>query len=248
MAVAFGSVIFLATPFTSAFAHEKHCEIKDTQLSDTMKYMKSELRGYVKGFKGDDAEKMQQHLNELLKLSSMLADQTPVKIKNMHAASMDHEQMDMSEMDHAKMDMQATPEMDHSKMDHSKMDHGDMEMNHGDMEMNHGDMAMPEMDHSKMDHGDMDMAEQPEMDHSKMDHGDMNMDSEDHDMSAMPTMEGMTAEQHHQHMLYMHGITQLQDLFKELDKTQDKAEIKTILGQIKEHSKKSHQQFRQNCD
>ncbi|MCP5077601.1 MAG: copper resistance protein CopA, partial [Psychromonas sp.] len=40
---------------------------------------------------------------------------------------------------------------------------------------------------------------------------------------------------------------QLQDLFKQLAKTKDKNEIKAILGKIKEHSKKGHQQFRQDC-
>ena len=106
--------------------------------------------------------------------------------------------------------------------------------------MSHTDME--EMDHSKMDINDMN-----EMDHSKMDHGDMNMDGVDHDMSAMPSMEGMSAEQHHQHMQFMQGMTQLQDLFKSLNNTKDETEIKAILGKIKEHSKKSHQQFRQNC-
>lgn len=163
-------LIFLAMPLSSAFAHEQHCEIKETQLGDTMKYMKSELRAYVKGVKSDDAQKMQQHLNELLKLSSMAAEQTPVKIKNMHAAGMDHQQMDMS----------------------------------------------------TMDHGDMDVKD-------------------------MPAMEGMSADQHHQHMLYMQGMSKLNEQFKALDQAQDKAEIKVILSKIKMHIKKSHQAFRQNC-
>jgi DNA-directed RNA polymerase subunit F len=197
IALVLGAFVFLATPLASASGsgsgsdhdHDKHCEIEDTQLSDTMKYMKSELRAYVKGFKKDDSEKMQKHLNELLKLSTLAADQTPVKIKNM--ASMDHSKMDMKNM--------------------------------------------PEMDHSKMDMNDM----------AGMDHGDIN--SADHDMSTMPSMAGMSAEQHHQHMMYMQGITELNDLFKQLAKTQDKDEIKMILGQVKEHSKKSHQLYRQDC-
>ncbi len=83
--------------------------------------------------------------------------------------------------------------------------------------------------------------------HMNMDHGDMNMDSMDHDMATMPSMQGMTPEQHHQHMKYMQGMTKLQELFKQLNQTKDKNEIKAILGKIKEHSKKSHQQFRQDC-
>ena len=34
---------------------------------------------------------------------------------------------------------------------------------------------------------------------------------------------------------------------KLMQTVRDKEGIKAILGQIKEHSKKSHQQFRQNC-
>jgi hypothetical protein len=199
--------LFLAMPVSQVFAHEAHCEIKETKLGDTMKYMKSELRAYVKGFKSDDQDKMQKHLNELLKLSKQASQYTPVLI-----TMNQHSDMDMEGMDHSKMDMK---DMDHSKMD------------------------MKEMDHSKMD--------MKGMDHSKMDHGDMNMDSADHDMSTMPSMEGMTTEQHHQHMKYMQGIEQLQALFNELNQTKDKSEIKAILGKIKEHSKKSHQQFRQDC-
>lgn len=205
LALALTGALFLSLPMSQAFAHEDHCEIKETQLGETMKHIKSELRAYVKGFKKDDAQKMQKHLNELLMLSEKANQYTPVKI-----AQMSHD--NMKGMDHSKMDMK---EMDHSKMN------------------------MKEMDHSKMD--------MKGMDHSKMDHGDMNMDSMDHDMSSMPQMEGMSPEQHHQHMKYMQGMTQLQDLFKKLDQTKDKDEIKTILGEIKEHSKKSHQQFRQDC-
>lgn len=173
IALALSGLMFLAAPLPSAFAHDKHCEIKDTPLGDTMKYMKSELRGYVKGVKGDDPQKMQQHLNGLLKLIAVAAEQTPVKIKNMQA-----------------------------------MDHGDMES-------------------------------------KAMEHSDMKMDSAEHDMSKMP---GMSNEQHHLHMQYMQDITELQELFKALNTVQNKAEIKDILGKIKQHIKKNHQQFRQDCN
>lgn len=205
LALALTGTLFLTLPMSQAFAHENHCEIKETQLGETMKHMKSELRAYVKGFKKGDADKMQRHLDQLLSLSEKANQYTPAKI-----AQMNHEDM---------------TDMDMKGMDHSKMD-------------------MKGMDHSKMDHGNMDMKG---MDHSTMDHGKMDMDSPEHDMSAMPSMKGMSNEQHHQHMLYMQGITQLQDLFKALDKAQDKAEIKAILGKIKEHSRKGHQQFRQDC-
>ncbi|WP_193755497.1 copper resistance protein CopA [Psychromonas sp. psych-6C06] len=214
IALLLSSTLFLSLPMSSAFAHEAHCEIKETQLGETMKHLKSELRAYVKGFKKGDQEKMQQHLNELLLLSEKAIQFTPVKI---------------AQMDHEDMKGKGVPEMDHSKM------------NHGEMKSK----AMPEMDHSKMDHGEMKGKAMPEMDHSKMDHGDM--DSKKHDMTNMPNMEGMSATQHHQHMKYMQGMEKLQELFKALNLAKDEAEIKAILGKIKAHSKKSHQQFRQDC-
>ncbi|WP_028863064.1 hypothetical protein [Psychromonas aquimarina] len=244
-------VLFLSLP-VSAFAHEKHCEIKDTQLGDYMKYMKSELRGYVKGFKGQDQEKMQLHLNELLKLSELAVNETPVKIKMINDDKSAMQGMDHSQMDHGDMQGMEHSQMDHSDMaDMKGMDHGDMadmkgmdhsQMDHGDMQgmdhsqMGHGDMQG--MDHSQMGHGDM-----KGMDHSQMDHSDMaDMKGMDHG-----SMAGMTDQQHHQHMMYMQGITKLQELFKELAQSQSPEQVKTILGQIKEHSKKSHQAFRQNC-
>ncbi|MCG6201692.1 copper resistance protein CopA [Psychromonas antarctica] len=197
IALLLGSLLLLSMPLSSAYAHEDHCEIEDTQLGNMMKSMKSELRGYVKSFKADDPQKMQQHINELLTLNVMAAKQTPVKIKHMDSDG----------------------EMDHSKI------------------------SMDDMDHSEMGMGNM-----SDMDHSKMNQGAMKMDSGSHDMSAMPSMKGMSAEQHHQHMQYMQAMTGLNDLFKQLAATQNKTDIKTILNKIKEHIRKSHRQFRQDCD
>ncbi|WP_019613106.1 hypothetical protein [Psychromonas ossibalaenae] len=252
MALALSAVLLLSLP-VSAFAHEKHCEVKDTQLGDYMKYMKSELRGYVKGFKGGDQEKMQLHINELLKLSELAVNETPVKVKMLNddksaMQGMDHSQMDHSDMadmkgmDHSQMahsDMVDMKGMDHSQMDHS--DKTDMKgMDHS--QMDHSDMAdMKGMDHSQMEHSDK--TDMKGMDHSQMDHSDMtDMQGMDHG-----SMAGMTDQQHHLHMMYMQGMTKLQDLFKALESAQDKEQVKTILGQIKEHSKKSHQAFRQDC-
>jgi hypothetical protein len=119
---------------------------------------------------------------------------------------------DASKMDHSKMNMKDMPEMDHSKMDMKDM--------------------------SAMDHSKMDMKDMSAMDHSEMDHSQMNMGSTDHDMSAMPNMEGMSSAQHHQHILYMQGTEKLQASFKQLAKTQNKAEIKVILEDVKEHIQK----------
>ena len=91
---------------------------------------------------------------------------------------------------------------------------------------------MADMDHSKMD-----MKEMADMDHSKM---DMN------EMATMQNMEGMSNEQH-QHMMYMHNMTELNDMFKQLSKTQEKNEIKVILGKIKDHSEKN-QMFKKECN
>jgi len=213
IALTLSGLLFLSVPFSSVFADEKHCEMSATMMS-----MKSELVGYVKGFKGDDTNKMHQHMNELLLLSEKATDEIPANIKGMDHSKMDMK--DMPAMDHSKMDMKDMPAMDHSKMDMKDM---------------------PEMDHSEMDMKDM-----PEMDHSKMDHGDMNMDSADHDMASMPTMEGMTNEQHHQHMMHMQSMTGLNDLFKQLDETEDKEEIKVLLGKVKAHSKKN-KLFSKDC-
>lgn len=83
VALALSGLLFLSTPFSSAFAHEDHCEIKDTKLGDTMDYMKSELRAYTKSFKSDDTEDMKKHAGELLKLSAIAKDEVPVTIKYM---------------------------------------------------------------------------------------------------------------------------------------------------------------------
>lgn len=210
IALALGVSIFLAMPLSSALADQKHNDVKVVHMGDTMQFIKSELRGYVKGVRSDDAQKMQQHLNKLLTLSAMPANQTSEKIKNMPATIMDHEKMGMSEMEHANMDQDAMA------MDHSNMTDSDMEMNHSNM-------------------ADSDM----QMDHSNMADSDMKMDGDSHDMS---TMEGMSPEQH-RHMMYMQGIAGLNDLFIQLDKTQDKTEIKLILGKIKDHLKTNHQLF-----
>lgn len=202
IALALGTLIFLAAPLSSAFADQKNCE-----MGGTMASMKNELRGYVKGFKGDDAQKMQQHMNALLQLSEKTTQETPANMK----AKQVNSKMDMKEMakmDHSKMDMK---EM--AKMDQSKMDMKDMS----------------KMDHSKMDMKDM----------SAMGNGDMNMDS-------MQSMEGMSNEQH-QHMMYMQNMTGLNDMFKQLSKTQDKSEIKVILGKIKDHSEKN-KMFKKDCN
>ena len=113
LALALTGALFLTLPMSQAFAHEKHCDIKETQLGESMKHMKSELRAYVKGFKKDDTEKMQRHASELIKLTDVAINETPMKI-NM----MEHEGMpNMEDMDHSKMDMSEMKDMDHSKMD-----------------------------------------------------------------------------------------------------------------------------------
>lgn len=80
LAFALTSALLFSLPISQAFAHEEHCEIKDSELGDIMKYMKSELRAYNKGFDSEDKEKMQQHVYELLKLSTKARELIPVVI------------------------------------------------------------------------------------------------------------------------------------------------------------------------
>ena len=77
-----GALLF-TQPTSLVFAHAEHCGIKETTLGDTMKYIKSELRAYNKGFKADDQAEMQAHINELIKLSEKSETLIPVVIDNM---------------------------------------------------------------------------------------------------------------------------------------------------------------------
>ncbi|TEW54686.1 hypothetical protein E2R68_08280 [Psychromonas sp. RZ22] len=103
LVLALSGALFMTLPMNQAFAHDDHCEIKDTKLGDTMKYMKSELRGYTKGFKSADQKKMQRHLNELLKLSEQAGRMMPVTIAQLGKG--DLEKIDYSKMDHDKSEM-----------------------------------------------------------------------------------------------------------------------------------------------
>jgi len=83
------------------------------------------------------------------------------------------------------------------------------------------------------------------MDHSNM--ADMpNMKAMDH--SNMANMEGMDHATHMQHMAYLESMDKLTQLFNQLQNTTSKNEVKAILGNIKQHIKKSHKTFRLNCD
>ena len=82
LVLSLAATLFLSLPMSQAFAHEDHCEIKDTELGDIMKYMKSELRAYNKGFNSEDQAEMKEHANELLKLSAKAEQLTPVVISN----------------------------------------------------------------------------------------------------------------------------------------------------------------------
>ena len=181
LAIALTGALLFTLSISQAVAHEKHCDIEETELGDIMKYMKSELRGYNKGFKADNANKMQKHLTELLLLSERAKQYMPVMV--------------------------------------SKMEKG----------------------HIKA--GEHDQADDKKMDHSKMAKAENNAA----DMSTMPNMEGMTSGQHQQYMEYRQGLNALNDSFKSLSTAKDKAEIKSILSEIKQQNKKGHKQFRQDC-
>tara|TARA_R110001583_G_scaffold38455_3_gene124296 strand:- start:7597 stop:8319 length:723 start_codon:yes stop_codon:yes gene_type:complete len=225
IALLIGASLFLTMPLSSTFADQKQHQTHEMQMGNTMQNIKDELRGYVKAVKSDDTQTMQQHVDSLLKLTTMPA---------MDHSAMNHSQMPM---DHTGMTDEAIAAMGHSKMGHATMDHSNMPMDHTGMT----DEAIAAMDHSNMpmDHTGMTDEAIATMDHStmKMGHSDMKMDHANmgHDMS---NMKGMSAEQH-QHMMYMQEMTQFHDLFKSLDKVTDKAEISATLGKIKEQIKNS---------
>jgi len=112
-----GASLFLSVPLVSTFADQQHYEMHEMHemnMSKSMQNVKDELRGYVEGVKSDDAKKMQQHVDALLKLSTMPA-------------------MNHADMDHTEMTKDMMASMDHSSMDNSNMDHSDMPMEHTDM-------------------------------------------------------------------------------------------------------------------
>jgi len=101
--------------------------------------------------------------------------------------------------------------------------------------------AMKGMDHSNM----ANMKDMEGMDHSNM----ANMqDMKGMDHSNMANMDGMDHSTHMQHMAYQQGIDKLTHLFSQLQDATSKGEVKTVLGDIKQHIKKSHTAFRLNCD
>ena len=68
-------------------------------------------------------------------------------------------------------------------------------------------------------------------------------------MKHMPNMEGMSHATHMKHMKYLQGIDKLNQLFTELKAAgDDQQTVKQLLGQIKQHSKSSHEAFRKDCD
>jgi len=68
------------------------------------------------------------------------------------------------------------------------------------------------------------------------------------DHNNMENMDGMDHSTHMQHMAYQQGIDKLTALFNQLQDATSKGDVKTVLGDIKQHIKKSHKAFRLNCD
>ncbi|GIC79468.1 copper resistance protein CopA [Moritella sp. F3] len=218
-----------------AFAHEDgdgHC--KDTQLGNMMSAMSDDLKAYVGAFKRDDQAEMQVNLAKLLANSAKAKSEIPLKLQQKMSS--------MKRMDHSNMaNMKNMEGMDHSNMANMKdmegMDHSNM-ANMKDMKgMDHSNMAnmknMEGMDHSNM----ANMKNMEGMDHSNM-----------ANMKDMEGMEGMDHSTHMQHMAYQQGIEKLTSLFTQLQDATSKGEVKTVLGDIKQHIKKSHKAFRLNCD
>ena len=73
-------------------------------------------------------------------------------------------------------------------------------------------------------------------------------DMDHSNMANMQNMKGMDHSTHMQHMAYQQGMRKLTHLFNQLQDATTKGEVKTALGNIKQHIKKSHKAFRLNCD
>lgn len=80
LAISLAATLLLSLSMSQAFADQAKCEVKDTELGDIMKYMKSELRAYNKGFDSEDKEEMLKHANELVMLSAKAEQLVPVVI------------------------------------------------------------------------------------------------------------------------------------------------------------------------
>ena len=106
------------------------------------------------------------------------------------------------------------------------------------MKLQDSEHHMPGME--GMDHSNM-----PDME--GMDHSNMpGMEGMDH--SNMPDMEGMDHNTHMAHMSYTKGIDELLVLFGQLQQVDDKKLVKNTLIELKKHSKRSHKEFRMDCD
>lgn len=117
------------------------------------------------------------------------------------------------------------------KNDMPAMDHDMSAMNKDMPAMNHDMAAM--------------MKDMPDMDH---DMSAMSKDMPAMDHSQMENMPGMDHKTHMQHQGYQQGIEKLTDLFTQLQTANGKKEVKTVLKAIKQHTKKSHKEYRIKCD
>lgn len=78
--------------------------------------------------------------------------------------------------------------------------------------------------------------------------GMKDMKDMDHsDMPDMKDMKGMDHSTHMQHLSYQRGMGRLTQLLNQLQGATSKSEVKTLLGNIKQHIKKSHKTFRLDC-
>jgi hypothetical protein len=214
-----GSLVLSAALSLPVFAHDGETHCEDTALSGMMKEMNDDLKSYVAAFKRNDGTAMQAQVTKLLANSMKARNEIPVKLKNHDMPAMNH---DMPAMDHDMSAMNKDmPGMDH---DMSAMNKDMPAMNHDMSAMN---KDMPAMDHD-MSAMNKDM---PAMDHSKMEN-----------------MPGMDHKTHMQHQGYQQGIEKLTGLFKQLQTADGKKEVKTVLKAIKQHTKKSHKEYRIKCD
>jgi E3 ubiquitin-protein ligase DOA10 len=233
-AIALITALVTSSAFAAqSLAHSQHC--KDTELGSLMKQINTELKAYVNAYKAKDQNSMLQSAVTLVANAQKAKTFIPLKLQNG-----DHPmaQMDHGTIVHDMKDMKDMKDMDHSNMANMKdmagMDHSNMADMKDMVGMDHSNMAnmkdMAGMDHSNM----ADMKDMTGMDHSNM--------------ADMKDMTGMDHQTHMQHMGYLQGIDKLEELFTQLQQTTDRDAIKGLLGQIKQHSKLSHKEYRMDCD
>ena len=226
LALAASGLLMAAAP---SYAHFGHC--KDTELGELMTGMKDDLKGYVAAFKQSDNAAMQQKLDRMIATTVKAKNHVPLKLQDEMPMAQMMGNGQMSAEEHAKL-------MQSGQM--SAEQHAQMMGNSQAGQMGHmmGNGQMSAEEHAKLMQSGQMSAEQHARMMGNSQAGPMN--------NAMP---GMSHATHMQHMRYLQGIDKLNGLFRDLKAAgDDRAQVKALLGEIKQHSKSSHEAFRKECE